>query len=363
MKISKMTSMLLSIPIPTPAGHRKGKPSSMQAINPLVVQLTADNGLEAFGLAVVPNSPYVRSLKAVVESLGELIIGQDVLRWAEAWQKLYNGIRRIAHSGYGMYAVAAIDTALWSMRAKAFETPLSYLLGGFRNRVPAYAGHLLSRDSNLDELQKDAALLVEQGFRVMKMKMGDKPFDVELERLKVVREAAGKDVDIMIDANFAWSVSESIRIGRMIERYDAYWLEDPLASDDPDQLAQVANALDIPVVAGTFYTRYGFRQLIDQRAADIIMVDLQEVGGITEWMKVAAMAEARNLPVASHLFDDFSAHLVAAIPNGLIVEYLPWVDVIYQTPPQVRDGYMEISNMPGLGLELDPEALKKYEFR
>ena len=362
MKISKMRNVVLSIPLAKPFGSSK-RPL-IEKINPVIVQLTADNGIEAFGLAFAFDDRQVKSLKASVEDLEEIIIGQDVFRWAEAWQKLYDGTRHMGHHGYGIYALAAIDTALWVLRAKVLGMPLSHLLGGFRERVPAYASHLLFNNWSLDELQKDAALLVEKGFRAIKLKMGDKPFKVELDRLKAVREAVGKDVDIMIDVNWGWTVTDTIRMGREIERYNVYWLEDPLASDDPDQLAQVAKALDIPIADGeTYCTKYDFRQLIDKRAADILIVDLQRVGGITEWMKVAAMAEAWNIPVVNHLFHDFSLHLVAAVPNGLIVEYMPWWDVIYQTPRQVKDGYMEIDPVPGLGLELDPEALKKYELK
>ncbi len=351
--------MALSIPLDKFYGGRE-QPAK-QRINPVIVHLTADNGLEAFGLAITWNDRQVNSLVACVEDLKEIIIGQDVFRGAEAWQKLYDGTRHMGHQGYGICALAAIDTALWELRAKAMGVPLSQLLGGFRKRVPVYASHRLFRNWTLDELQKDAVLLVEQGFRAMKMNMGDKPIDVELERLKAVREAVGDNIDIMIDANWAWTVADAIRIGRKIERYNVYWLEDPLASDDPDQLAQVANALDVPIAVGeTYFTKYGFRQLIQMRAADILIIDLHRVGGITEWMKVAAMAEAWNLPVASHVSHDFSAHLIAAVPNGLIVEYMPWWDVIYLTPPRVEDGYMEISAVPGSGLELNPEALEKY---
>jgi len=168
----------------------------------------------------------------------------------------------------------------------------------------------------------------------------------------------------MIDINWAWTVPQAIQMGREIERYNAYWLEDPLASDDPDDLAQVTNALDMPVSAGeTFCSKYGFRPLLEKRSTDILIVDLQRAGGVTEWIKVATMAEAWNLPVASHLFHDFSMHLIAAIPNGLIVEYMPWWDAIYQEPPQVKDGYIKIPDKPGLGLELDPEAIKKYQMK
>ena len=357
-----MRSVLLSIPLGKP--FRAGRQELRERINPVIVQLTADNGLEAFGLAYAWNDRQVKSLKASVEDLEEIIIGQDVFRWAEAWQKLYDGTRYMGHHGYGIYALAAIDTALWVLRAKALEMPLARLLGGFRERVPAYASHMLFRSWSLDELQKDAAFLVEQGFQAMKMNMGDKPFEVELERLKVVREAVGKDVDIMVDVNWAWTAADTIRIGREMERYNVYWIEDPLASDDADQLAQVADALDVPIATGeTRCTKYDFRHLIQKGAADILIVDLPRVGGITEWMKVAAMAQAWNLPVASHLFHDFSMHLIAAIPNGLIVEYMPWWDAIYQAPPQVKNGYIEIPDIPGLGLELDPEALKKYELK
>jgi L-alanine-DL-glutamate epimerase-like enolase superfamily enzyme len=336
----------------------------MQMVSTVIAQLTTDDGLEAFGLAFAWNDRRIKSLRASFEDLSDIVIGQDIFRWAEAWQKLYDGSRHMGHHGYGIYALGAIDTALWGLRAKALGMPLAHLLGGFRERVPAYASYLLFRNWSLDELQRDAAFLVERGFRAVKMNMGDKPFEVELERLKAVREAVGKDIDIMIDVNWGWTVNDTIRIGRELDRHNVYWLEDPLASDDPDQLAQVAQALDTPLADGeTYCTRYEFRQLVEKKAADILIIDLQRVGGISEWMRIATLAESWNIPVASHLFHDVSVHLVAAIPNGLIVEYMPWWDAIYQEPPQVKDGYMEIPQVPGVGLELDQEALKKYELK
>jgi L-alanine-DL-glutamate epimerase-like enolase superfamily enzyme len=122
--------------------------------------------------------------------------------------------------------------------------------------------------------------------------------------------------------------------------------------------------LDIPIAVGeTFSTKHEFRLILENKAADMLIVDLQRVGGITEWMKVATLAQAWNLPVASHLFNDFSIHLVAAIPNGLMVEYMPWWDKIYKNPPQVKDGYMEVPKTPGLGFELDPETIDQYKIK
>jgi L-talarate/galactarate dehydratase len=133
--------------------------------------------------------------------------------------------------------------------------------------------------------------------------------------------------------------------------------------EDTDALAQVAAALDVPVAAGEiFSTKYGFRRLVEKKAVDIAIVDILRAGGITEWMKIAALMEAFNLPMVSHCLHDFSVHLVAAIPNGLFVEYMPWWDAIYKSPPQVVDGYFTISKKPGIGLELDQETLKKHRF-
>jgi L-alanine-DL-glutamate epimerase-like enolase superfamily enzyme len=332
--------------------------------NPVVVQIMTDEGIGGFGIAFAEEDKRVKSLKMAIDELGEVIAGQDVFRWAEAWEKLFDATGHMGHRGYGIYALSAIDSALWVVQAKALGMPLSRLLGGYSEKVPAYASHMLFRNWTIDELQKDAASLVKHGFKCMKMNMGDKSPDIEIERIKAVRDAVGEDIDIMIDANWSWTIPQTIKIGHALEPYNVKWLEDPLASDDADDLCKVTNILDIPVAAGeTYCTKYEFRRLMEKRAINVLIVDLQRVGGVTEWMKVAAMAQAWKIPVASHLFDEFSAHLIAAIPNGYMVEYMPWWDIIYQDPPRVIDGYMNISEKSGLGLELDPGALKKYEMR
>jgi L-alanine-DL-glutamate epimerase-like enolase superfamily enzyme len=202
----------------------------------------------------------------------------------------------------------------------------------------------------------------------MKMGAGRRPVKEEAARLKAIREAVGEDINILIDAHWSFTEYETIRLGREIEAYHPYWLEDPVglhhggvSLEDVGALARIAKALDVPIAAGeTFSTKYGFLRILERKAADIIIVDVLRCGGITEWIKVAAMAEAWNLPVASHCIHDISAHVVAAIPNGLIVEYMPWWDIIYQEPPKISNGCIKIPDKPGLGLELDPEAIKKY---
>jgi L-alanine-DL-glutamate epimerase-like enolase superfamily enzyme len=360
MKIADLNVHVLSVPLERPFSHKAPR----TRINPVVVRLLTKDGAEGLGLTFTWNDGQTASLKASIEDLKETMIGQDVFRTEEAWQKLWQSTSHMGHTGHGMYALSAMDMALWDLKGKALGVPVGRLLGGYREKVPAYASHKLFRPWTIEELQKDAADLIQKGFRAMKMNLGDKPAKVEVERVKAVREAVGEEVDILIDVNWAWTPHQTIQIGRMLEPYNPYWLEDPLSSEDLGDLAQVARSLDMPISAGeTFCTKHGIRALLEKDSVDILIVDLERIGGVTEWMKVATMAQAWNRPVASHLFHDFSVHLVAAVPNGLFVEYMPWWDVIYEEPPQVKEGQMEVPNKPGWGLKLDPRALKKYELK
>jgi len=360
MKVTDLVSTALSVPIPWP--FKSG--FAAERANPVVVQLFTDDGLEGIGLAFCWNDRRVKSLKACIDDLKDTIVGQDVFRWAEAWEKLWKDTWWMGHQGYPVYALSAIDTALWDLRAKALGMPVARLLGGYRDEVPVYASHLLFPNWSLDQLQKDAASLVKQGFRAMKMNMSTRPPGEEIERLRAVREAVGDDIDILVDVNWMWTVPQAIQMGREMEKYNVYWLEDPLASNDPADWALVADALGMKVAGGETLTgKYDFRRVFENRALDVLMPDLQRVGGVTEWMKVAAMAEAWHLPVASHIFHEFSAHMVAAIPNGLIVEYMPWWEFLYKEPLPLKDGCLKIPDKPGFGLELDAATVKKYAMK
>jgi L-alanine-DL-glutamate epimerase-like enolase superfamily enzyme len=365
MKIVEMKTAALSLPM----GLRSFFGRENPRMTPVVLQLRADSGLEGFGLAYTINDNQVKSLKASIDDLKELVIGRDIIRWAALWKDLHAALKHTGQwGGYGLNAIAAIDTAFWDLRGKALDLPLAHLLGGFRDRVPAYASNWLWGFMSIDELQREAAALVGQGHRAMKMKMGGKTHNQNVERFKAIRQAVGDDIHIMVEGHWSWTVPEAIRMGRALEPYNPYWLEDPvglhqgdICLEDTDALARVTAAVDVPVAAGeTFSTKYGFRRIVEDRAVDIVIVDVLRAGGITEMMKIAALAEAYNLPVVSHCLHDISVHVIAAIPNGHMVEYMPWWDVIYREPPRVVDGHFKISQKPGLGLELDLAVIQKY---
>jgi L-alanine-DL-glutamate epimerase-like enolase superfamily enzyme len=260
-------------------------------------------------------------------------------------------------------ALSALDIACWDLRGKAEGQSVCALLGGLRQRVPTYASGALMRPHPIDYLAKAGPRLRDMGFRQMKMQCGSEAtVAASVERVRVMREAIGPDVDLMCDINQLWSVNQAIEIGRRIEPYHLFWLEDPTAHDDFTGLARIADALTAPIAAGEYH--YGivpFRHMLEARSIDIVMIDLLRAGGITQWMKIAGMAEAFNLPVVSHLIPEFHVHLVAAIPNGLTVEYMPWTLPLFEETPKLEAGHLVVPAKPGLGLSFDQAVLKRFQ--
>jgi L-alanine-DL-glutamate epimerase-like enolase superfamily enzyme len=190
---------------------------------------------------------------------------------------------------------------------------------------------------------------------------GDTSPEREVERIRLIRESVGPNIDLMCDINQRWDVRQAISIGSRVEEYHLFWLEDMVAHDDYPGMASVAAALATPIAAGEYvYGLVPFRHMLEARSVDIVMIDVLRAGGITQWLKIAAMAEAFNLPVVNHLYPEISVHLVAAIPHGLTVEYMPWSSRLYEEVPLPRNGELAVPEKPGLGLKFDKEALKRY---
>jgi L-alanine-DL-glutamate epimerase-like enolase superfamily enzyme len=245
--------------------------------------------------------------------------------------------------------------------------PLYQLLGGFRARVPAYlAGGYYLEGKTLDDLADEMRGKVAAGARYVKMKIGGAPIREDVERVRVAREAIGPDVNLMVDANNAYSPLEAIKIARLIEDLDIYWFEEPIHAEDYEGLAKIHASTAIPVATGeNEYTRYGFRDLIACGGVDILQPDANVLGGVTEWRHIASLASAHNLPVAPHGSALLHVHLVSAFSNGLIVEH-----VVTEGDRQRgmfnnalvldADGMVSPPDHPGLGLELNDEFVREH---
>jgi L-alanine-DL-glutamate epimerase-like enolase superfamily enzyme len=328
----------------------------------LTVQIMTDDGIEGIGVTAFAGK-IARTLKTALEEFGGLIVGDDPLRTEQVTAKLRTASASCGPGGIVALAISAIDIALWDIRGQALGQPLARLLGGLRDRVPAYASGALSRTTPTDKLERAASALVEKGYTQIKTQMaieGLTPAQ-EVERINLVRDAVGPQVNLMVDINQRWSVHEAISIGHRIEELRLGWLEDPTRHDDYQGMAEIARALHTPICAGEYL--YGIephRQTLAHHSVDIVMVDLLRAGGVTQWMKIAGMAEAFSRPVASHLLPEIHVHLIAAVPNGLVVEYMPWTWRIFENPPIPVKGEIAVPTGPGLGLKFAPDLFSTY---
>ncbi len=360
MKVTHVKTRIISTPADNPLVV--GLPVGNATREFVTLELGTDAGVEGIGLTFF-GGPLSVALRDAVEALGALVIGENPLQVEAIAAKLRQAASGAGPGGIFTLALSAIDIALWDIKGKTLGQSVHALLGGYRDRAPTYASGALMRQHPTPYLAEAGPRLVQMGFKQMKTQMGAEPtVDLEVERIRVLREGIGEDIDLMCDINQLWTVNQAIEIGRRVEPYHLFWLEDVVAHDDYQGLARVADALTTPIAAGEYH--YGirpFRHMLEARSIDIVMIDLLRVGGITQWMKVAGMAEAFNVPVVSHLIPEIHVHLVAAIPHGLTVEYMPWTLRLYEETPAIVDGQLVVPNKPGLGLAFDQAVIKQYQ--
>jgi L-alanine-DL-glutamate epimerase-like enolase superfamily enzyme len=327
-----------------------------------LVKIETDAGITGIGLGGEG-----KIARATVEHLTPLLVGEDPIDVERLWHKMWVP-KLIGRRGITTRAISAIDIGLWDIRAKAAGLPLYKLLGGYRDRVPTYiAGGYYEEGKGLRELAREMEENVELGARAIKMKVGAVPIREDVERVRVVREAIGPDVKLLVDANCAYRHYEAIQLARRIEDYDIFWFEEPVAPDDYEGHRKLAAATTIPIATGeNEYTRYGFRDLIAHNAAAILNADAKILGGVTEFMKVAALAQAHDLDIAPHGSQDIHVHLVAAIANGLILEFYRdtvdpmWGKVYHHTLRLNDDGTVSPPDVPGIGADPNYEVLAPH---
>ena len=355
MKIKSIRSQVARVPVEEPLA---GGPAYFRTHNQFVIVRLETDDIEGIGLSFF-GGVLSATLKQAVDQLGAMIIGEYPLRIDALAEKMRSAAASAGPGGVVTLAISAIEIALWDIKGKYFNQSLGALLGGLRDRVPTYASGALVRAYPLDHLVKATQRLVETGFKQMKTQLalpGETSPEKEVERARHVREAAGPDIDLMCDINQRWAVHQAIDIGRRVEDVHFFWLEDVTAHDDYRGLARVADALITPLAGGEcLYGIAPFRHMIEAHSVDIVMIDLNRVGGISNWMKVAALAEAFNLPVVSHLLPEIHVHLIAAIPNGLTVEYMPWSFRLFEEVPAPVKGELAVPTKPGLGLRFSGE--------
>ena len=355
-------------------GKVLGKPVFQDAINygGNVVRWTFTEVITDGGITGI--IPYGMS-KDMLELLKPAVIGQDPMNVQRIWDRMYWRCFNEGRKGAAVIAMSQIDIGLWDIIGKQLKTPVYKLLGGFRDRVPGYgSGGVLSLSQ--EQLVREQMSWVEEGFKAVKMKVGRRDPNEDIKCVRAVREAIGKDIDLMVDANNGWSASTAIQMAKRLERFDVRWLEEPVIAEDYEGYAKVAAFTEIPIAGGeSENTRFGFKELFLRHCIDICQADVGKVGGITEYMKIAGMAEAFNIPMCPHGLGLVSAHCVAATPNGMIVEFFDGNRYPNTTirkfqeetghrfmPNSIRPvkGWIDLPKVPGLGLDPDLDAVEEY---
>jgi L-alanine-DL-glutamate epimerase-like enolase superfamily enzyme len=306
-------------------------------------------------------------IRATIEHLTPELIGEDPIDVERLWHTMWVP-KLIGRRGLTTRAISGIDIALWDLRAKVAGLPLYKLLGGFRDRMPTYiAGGYYEEGKGLEDLAREMIDNVEMGARAVKMKIGAVSIREDVERVKAVRDAIGPDVKLLVDANCAYRAYQAIQIAKRMEEYDIFWFEEPMAPDNYDGHRRLAEATSIPIATGeNEYTRYGFRDLIATGAVPILNADAKILGGVTEFMKVAALAQAYDLDIAPHGSQDIHIHLVSAISNGLILEFYRdsvdpmWGKMYHHTLRLNDDGTVSPPDVPGIGVDPNYEVLEPF---
>lgn len=359
MKVSNVETIPVVLPLPQVITSALG---DIRSFGCILVRVHTDAGLVGENMVFTLNNERTPVLKEMVDGLAPLVVGADPEHITAFWTRAWTGINFLGHKGVSVVGISAIDGALWDIAGKASGRPLYRVLGGARREVPAYHSGGLWLSRSIGELQQEAGRFVEQGFRAVKIRLGCPSPKEDIERVKAVREAIGPGIKLMADANQGLTESQAIRLGRMLEEFELTWFEEPLPAWDVEGLARVAAALDTPIASGeTEYTRYGFRRMLELRSADVLMPDLQRVGGVTEFMRVAHMAAAYDIPVSSHLFSETSVQVLGALSNAIYLEYMPWFAPLYNEVLEFRDGNAIAPERPGWGFSFNDDCVRSLQ--
>ena len=331
-----------------------------------LIRVHTDSGHVGLG-SVYSHPDMVRTI--VDGQLCPTLVGEDPNDSERIWKRCYSLMRWYGRKGAAMSALGGIDIALWDLRGKESGQPVHKLLGASASRVPAYASGLLWKD-HLSELSEEAERHVASGFNAMKMRLGR---DVAYDRAAVaaVRDSVGPGVRLMVDGNARYSLDEARSMLPVFHDAGVFWLEEPFAPEDPDSFLALQPDLDeIPLAAGeNEFGLQGFRELIEPGLVQIVQPDCCRCGGLTEAVRIARLAGEKGLQVAPHTWSDAVAlttnmHFVAATPHALTVEVdrtgNPFIDDLLVEPLLVEDGTIALPDGPGLGIELNEDAVAKY---
>src|SRR5215210_1481330 len=387
-RIVTVTTYAVSYPLDAPLSDSI---HYMPARTALLLEVGTEDGKVGIGESAIYGGPPSVVETMIHDELAPRILGQEATRPEWLWQVLAGRSHQHGDGGVLPAAISGLDIALWDLMSQVAGLPLCRLLGGYREEVPAYASAgFYAEGKEAEGLAEEARGYVEAGFRHVKIKVGrttDTPmnplahmeapgfavvsFAEDMRRVGAVRKAIGEDVRLMVDANNAWTKPVALEAGREFDRLGVHWFEEPVATEDRAGSAALAGALDVPIAG--YETRTGlagFRDLIAERAVDIVQPDVIWSGGITVCRRIAALAAAASMPCVPHVFSTAvslaaTLHFIASLPNSYLLEFdqnpnALRTELLEEPITPDERGIVSVPNRPGLGVRLDRETLRRY---
>ena len=358
-RIAHLKLSSITLPLATPISDAKvltGRQKPMTEVAFLFVEVTTQHGHTGIGFSYSKRAGGPGQF-AHAKEIADVLIGEDPSDIGKLWVKLCWAGASVGRSGLATQAIAAFDVALWDLKAKRAALPLSKLLGSYRDSVRTYntSGGFLH--TPIEQVKENAAAALESGIGGIKLKVGQPDWRTDVARVTAVREYLDDDVPLMVDANQQWDRASAMRMGRIFEEFGLVWIEEPLDAYDAEGHAQLARSLDTSIATGEMLASLAeHARLIEVGAADIVQPDAPRIGGITQFLKLAALAESKQLEIAPHFAMEIHCHLAAAYPIEPWVEHFDWLDPLFNEHLETRDGRMWVSDRPGLGFTLSAQA-------
>lgn len=342
----------------------------------VIVEVETEDGLKGIGECMTRISP-TALVSIIDEVMKPIVLGKDPLEHELIWEEIYGVMRQRGHSkGFYIEALSGLDIAIWDLAGKVLHQPVSKLLGGkFRDKLECYASSIRFKKPGdvVTEVQK----VLEDGFGKVKLKIG-RGVDEDIAAVRAVRDNFGDAIKIMVDANSGYNVNSALQVGKKLEKYDVLWFEEPIPPDNIPGYAELSRAIDIPIAAGeSEFTRFGFRDLIENSGIRVLQPNVGRAGGFTELKKILAISSAHGIPYAPHTGSSSAVtmaaemQLAASSPDFLIYEYMKnaWsheqpnplnYELLNEKIPTPVNSYLTVGNADGIGVSLNEEVVKKY---
>lgn len=324
-----------------------------------IVRITDAEGATGTGYSYTIGTGGPAIISLLKETLAPLLIGREAEEIGGIWRDLLFATHATAFGAITSLALAAIDTALWDLRCRRAGLPLWRLAGGAKESVPLYSTEGGWLHLPVEALVEDALAVEEEGFSGAKVKVGKPSIAEDRVRLAAVRHAVGEGFSIMVDANQSFSLAEALRRADMMADFHIHWFEEPMPADDIGAHRVLARQSRVPIAVGeSMYSLGQFKDYLDQGACSVVQADVARVGGITPWLKIAALAEAFNVAICPHFLMELHVSLVCAVPNAPTLEYIPQLDDVTRSALDIREGRAYPPMEPGIGIDWDWDLIE-----